>query len=145
MPRRQESEHAVDLLVSSVVGHLIASLQHRREAAPASTTGPEPRSETALTLTVAARLRTLVLERLRGDPAVIRMLAAATDDLATNWRTVRRVELSLEEQVDEDTNFAEELRQVVERIEARSSSAAGYLALDSRSVCTVAGEHTKSA
>lgn len=121
----------MDLLASSAVGHLVAGLRQGDASA-------EPGVPHTGARLLMEQLRRLVLGRLKGDPAVVRMLATATDGYEANWRTMRRVELALEEATGEDAGFAAELRRVVECIETGPHGTIEYIAFDSRSTCSSA-------
>jgi hypothetical protein len=125
----------MDLLASSVVGHLVAALQKRT----LETLGPQIwQGVGTTTQTAAEQLQALVVNRLQDDPAVRRILNNAGKGLEANRRTIRRVELALEEKVFEDVDYAVELRLAVERLETGRSAWAGRIAFDSGTCASVA-------
>lgn len=65
------------------------------------------------------RLADLVLTKLGAEPAIAQMREEAAQGV-DNERTKRRVQLAVEDAVERDERFAEELRALVEQIRSRS-------------------------
>ncbi|WP_410596215.1 hypothetical protein [Amycolatopsis sp. lyj-23] len=70
----------------------------------------------------AAKVRDVVLKKLDGDPSVRKLAAEVAETGEVSERTRKRVELALEDAVDEDRQFADALKTAL--AEARSSGTA---------------------
>jgi hypothetical protein len=78
------------------------------------------------------RLHDIVVAKLDGDPAVTKLGDEAARDGAVSPRTRQRVELSLEDAMENDTDFRDRLSAVLAELEDLSHGAGNLAGIDLR-------------
>jgi hypothetical protein len=86
------------------------------------------------------RLYALVFGKLAADPALTRLQADAQRGVE-DLRTQKRVQLAVEDAVDQDPRFAAELRQALQRVQALETSSVRRVKASGKSIA-VGGEFT---
>lgn len=115
----------IEPLVPLVVGYLMSSVLRKARRA-------RDRADRHIDEAIDAgvdRLANLVLNKLGSDSSVIQLQQEAANDVDSE-RTRTRVELALEEAVEQDEAFAEALRGSVEQLQAAKQQPEGQIVIN---------------